>query len=131
MQVATEKGAKRAIKLPVSAPFHCSLMQPAATIMKQALDKVPARDAEISVVTNITALPLKEVDLIKSFLVEQVTGRVRWRESIMNLASLGVTTVVEIGAGKVLTGLVKRIDPNLEALTLNTPADMAAVLQKL
>ncbi|MBX9805904.1 MAG: ACP S-malonyltransferase [Alphaproteobacteria bacterium] len=129
--LANERGAKRAIPLEVSAPFHCSLMEPAARAMAPALKETQMNEAQKPVMSNVTAMPIKETSLIRSLLIDQITGRVRWREIGLNLGSLGVTNVIEIGAGKVLTGLIKRIDPGLEASSINTPADMDAFLKTL
>lgn len=129
--LATERGAKRAIPLEVSAPFHCPLMKPAATMMANALKDIQMQEAQKPIMSNVTAMPAKEISLIRSLLIDQITARVRWREIGLNLGSLGVTNVVEIGAGKVLTGLIKRIDPGLNATAINTPADMDNFLKTL
>lgn len=129
--LAPERGAKRAIPLVVSAPFHCSLMAPAAHVMEKALGQVFLEKALRPIMSNVTAMPVTSTSLIPSLLVEQVTHRVRWREIISNLYSLGVSQIIEIGAGKVLTGLVKRIEPGIEASAINTPADMDVFLQTL
>lgn len=131
ISLAPERGAKRAIPLAVSAPFHCSLMKPAAEAMAIAIKDIPMGDALKPIMSNVTAMPAKEKTLIRSLLIEQITARVRWREIGLNLGSLGVTRIIEIGAGKVLTGLIKRIDPGLEASAINTPADMDAFLKAL
>jgi len=129
--LAPERGAKRAIPLDVSAPFHCSLMKPAARLMETAFKDTPMNEAQKPIMSNVTAMPAKENTLIRSLLVEQVTARVRWREIGLNLGNLGVTNVVEIGAGKVLTGLIKRIDPGLNAIAINTPEEMNTFLKTL
>jgi [acyl-carrier-protein] S-malonyltransferase len=129
--LAPERGAKRAIPLAVSAPFHCSLMEPAAKMMATALKNTPMEDAQKPIMSNVTAMPVKENAHIRSLLIDQITARVRWREIGLNLGSLGVTNIIEIGAGKVLTGLIKRIDPGIEALAINSPADMDAFLKTL
>ncbi len=129
--LAPGRGAKRAIPLAVSAPFHCSLMQPAADAMRQALGNVKMQDAKQPVIANATAMPVKESSFIRSLLVEQVTARVRWRESGLILGNLGVQNCVEIGAGKVLTGLMKRINPGLNASSINMPGDLDAFLKLL
>jgi len=131
ISLAPERGAKRAIPLVVSAPFHCSLMKPAAEAMAIAIKDIPMGDALKPIMSNVTAMPAKEKTLIRSLLIEQITARVRWREIGLNLGSLGVTNIIEIGAGKVLTGLIKRIDPGLEASAINTPTDMDAFLKSL
>lgn len=121
---ATEAGAKRALLLPVSAPFHSPLMQPAADVMKDALDETCTQDPKLEVITNITAMPIQGKEFINQMLVQQITGRVRWRESIEHLRQLEAEHVIEIGAGKVLTGLNKRIDNTLNAFSINNPSDM-------
>ena len=122
---AKELGA-RAIPLNVSAPFHCPLMQPAADEMASALASAAISQPRAPLVANVTARPTSSPDEIRRLLVEQVTGRVRWRESVEFMAGEDVTRFVEVGAGKVLTGMVKRIAPDAEALALNTPADLEA-----
>ena len=129
--LAPERGAKRVIPLAVSAPFHCPLMKPAAEIMAASLKGTVLNNALKPVMSNVTAMPVRESSHIRSLLVEQITGRVRWRETCLNLASLEVTDIMEIGAGKVLTGLTRRITPGLQAGALNTPADMDAFLKTL
>ena len=122
-------GAKRALPLPVSAPFHCALMQPAAAAMQEALAAVEVRAPVVPVVANVLARPITDPAEIRQRLVEQVTGMVRWTESIGWLAAEGgVDSLVELGAGKVLTGLVRRIDPQLAATTIGTSADIDAFL---
>lgn len=122
--LAPQKGAKRALILPVSAPFHSPLMQPAALAMRDALENTPKRNAIIPVISNVTTQPLTQAQAIHDSLVEQVTHRVRWRESMVTLKEKSVTHVGEIGAGKVLTGLIKRIDPDLTALSISTVQDV-------
>lgn len=129
--MAKTKGAKRALLLPVSAPFHCSLMAPAADVMAVALADVPMHAPKIPVVANITAAPVDEIGAIRRLLVEQVTGMVRWRESVEFLKEKGVTAVVELGAGKVLAGLCKRIAPEIAASSVGTPAEIEAFLKTL
>lgn len=129
--MAKTKGAKRALLLPVSAPFHCSLMAPAADVMAAALADVPMHAPKIPVVANITAAPVDEIGAIRRLLVEQVTGMVRWRESIEFLKEKGVTAAVELGAGKVLAGLCKRIAPEIAAGSVGTPAEIEAFLKAL
>ncbi len=123
-EIAKAKGIKRALPLSVSAPFHCPLMQPAADAMAEALAKVTIRPLSVPVLANVTATETAEPETIRRLLVEQVTGRVRWRESILALKSLGVETTVECGGNKVLTGMVKRIDKDLQTITLDTPTDI-------
>lgn len=124
--LAKEKGAKRAMALPVSAPFHCALMAPAATAMAEALAQVTLRAPEVPVVANVTARAESDPDVIRRLLVEQVTGAVRWREGVLYMAEHGVTELVEMGSGKVLAGLAKRIHPDLSALSIQGPADVEA-----
>lgn len=126
VEIAKRKGAKRAMMLPVSAPFHCALMQPAADVMAQALAAVPVRRPVVPVVANVLAKPVVDPGEIVRSLVAQVTGTVRWRESVAFMASQGVTTFYEVGAGKVLSGLVKRIAEGAAGVAVNTPADVAA-----
>jgi [acyl-carrier-protein] S-malonyltransferase len=123
--IAGEHGVRRALKLPVSAPFHCSLMAPAADVMADALAGTDLRSPLVPLIANVTAAPSSDRDAIRQQLVEQVTGRVRWRETVESFAGLGVTTVGEVGAGKVLSGIVKRIDKSIDAHAINTPADVA------
>ena len=131
IEKAKELGA-RAILLNVSAPFHCPLMQPAADEMAQALAAAIHRAPRAPLVANVTARPVHDPETIRRLLVEQVTGRVRWRESITWLAEEGgVTRFAEAGAGKVLTGMAKRIAPDAEAVALNTPEDLEAFAKSL
>lgn len=129
--LAKEKGAKRAMLLPVSAPFHCALMQPAADAMAEALAAVEMKAPSVPVVANVTASAVSDPDEIRRLLVEQVTGMVRWRESVQYLAAQGVTELVEIGAGKVLTGLTRRIDKSIGGAAVGTPADVVSILENL
>jgi len=126
--LATEKGAKRAIMLPVSAPFHSDLMAPAADAMRHALDKVEKKNPVVPVVANVRAAPVFDAEEIARLLVTQVTGQVRWRETIEWFGANGITTLYEIGSGKVLTGLARRIDKNISGVAVNTPADIDAAL---
>src|SRR5690606_24982783 len=103
----------KAIKLPVSAPFHCSLLQPAADDMAEALVSAALSEPHLPLVSNVTAAAVSDPDEIRTLLVEQVTARVRWRECVLHMKSAGVEQLVELGAGKVLTGMVRRIDPEL------------------
>lgn len=123
--VAKTMGAKRAVLLPVSAPFHCALMQPAADAMREALASVRIVAPRAPLVANVTAGPLSEPEAIRAKLVEQVTGAVRWRESVAFMAAAGVARFVEVGAGKVLSGLVKRIAPSAVGESVGTPEDVA------
>jgi [acyl-carrier-protein] S-malonyltransferase len=126
VEIAKGKGAKRAMLLPVSAPFHCSLMQPAADVMADALSKVTINKPAVPLVSNVLAQAIDDPDEIRRRLIEQVTGTVRWRESVSYMAGEGVTRFFEIGAGKVLTGLVKRIADGATGVAVNSPADIAA-----
>jgi [acyl-carrier-protein] S-malonyltransferase len=126
MELAKAVGAKRALLLPVSAPFHCALMQPAAVAMAAALADVKISAPRVPLVANVLASPITDPADIRRRLVEQVTGTVRWRESIAFMAAEGVTTFYEIGAGKVLSGLVKRIAESATGISVGTPADIAA-----
>jgi [acyl-carrier-protein] S-malonyltransferase len=129
--IAKAKSIKRALPLAVSAPFHCPLMQPAADRMAEALASVTVRPLAVPVIANVTAEPVSEPDAVRRLLVQQVTGRVRWRESILSLRGLGLDTAVEFGGNKVLTGMVKRIDKDLQNITLDTPADLEAFAKVL
>lgn len=124
-------GVRRAVPLPVSAPFHCTLMQPAADAMAEALANVTVKAPVVPVVANVLAQPISDPDEIRRRLVEQVTGTVRWRECVMYMTANGVTAVYEIGAGKVLAGLAKRIEGSLTAMSIGTPADVDAALAQL
>jgi len=129
--MAKAKGIKRAMALNVSAPFHCPLMQPAADKMREALAAVTIRPLAVPLVANVTAAETREPETIRRLLVEQVTGRVRWRESVLAFRPLGVGITVEAGGAKVLTGMVKRIDKELQTVTLDTPADIEAFAKTL
>lgn len=129
--IATEQGVKRSIMLPVSAPFHCALMQPAADAMEEALAKATIRQPLVPVVANVTAQPVSDAATIAKLLVSQVTATVRWRESVLAMKALGVAKMYELGAGKVLAGLVKRIDKEIEASSVGAPADVEAALKAL
>jgi [acyl-carrier-protein] S-malonyltransferase len=126
VEIAKTKGAKRAMLLPVSAPFHCALMQPAADVMAQALARVSVQPPVVPLVANVLANPVREPAEIVQALVAQVTGTVRWRESIAFMAGAGVTQFYEVGAGKVLSGLIKRIAEGVSATAINNPDDIAA-----
>jgi [acyl-carrier-protein] S-malonyltransferase len=133
IEIAKAKGAKRALLLPVSAPFHCSLMAPAAEIMARALENVKINQPAVPLVANVIAHAVTDPAEIRSLLVKQVTGSVRWRESVMYLAAQGVTEVYEIGAGKALSGMIKRIDREIATSAVGTPDNVvaaAAALQK-
>ncbi|NNG71097.1 ACP S-malonyltransferase [Rhizobium laguerreae] len=128
---ATDKGAKRAILLPVSAPFHSTLMAPAADAMREALATVSKSDPIVPLIANVRAAPVTDADEIASLLVEQVTGQVRWRETVEWFAGNGVTTLYEVGSGKVLTGLARRIDKTINGISVNGPADIDAAVAAL
>lgn len=127
--LASESGVKRAIKLPVSAPFHCKLMEPAAKIMEDALSEVVMHIPDVPLIANVTADEVTSPDEIKKLLVLQVTGTVRWRESMLALKAKGIHHIVEIGAGKVLGGLAKRIDSEMLVTSIQTPAEIEAFLK--
>lgn len=131
IEIAKGKGAKRGMLLPVSAPFHCPLMQPAADEMKSALADVTINRPVLPVIANVLAAPISEPDGIRNLLVEQITGAVRWRESVASMTSLGIHQMIEIGAGKVLSGLARRIDRELETGNLQEPADIEAFAASL
>jgi [acyl-carrier-protein] S-malonyltransferase len=130
IELAKAKGAKRAMLLPVSAPFHCPLMKPAADVMADALAKVTIKSPTVPVIANVTAATVIDPDEIRRLLVEQVTGMVRWRESVLLMKDAGVTTLIELGAGKVLSGLTKRIDGALTGMSIGTPADIEEFAKK-
>jgi [acyl-carrier-protein] S-malonyltransferase len=129
VEAAKARGCKRGMLLPVSAPFHCSLMQPAADAMQAALEKVELATPRVPLVANVLASEITNPQEIKQRLVEQVTGLVRWRESVQYMRSDGVDMLVECGSGKVLSGLVKRIDKEMTGLALSTPSDIEAFLK--
>jgi [acyl-carrier-protein] S-malonyltransferase len=126
MEIGKGKGAKRSILLPVSAPFHCALMQPAADVMAEALQSVDIRAPKVPVISNVLAAPVEDPDEIRKLLVRQVTGTVRWRESIAFMAEKGASLFVECGSGKVLSGLLKRIAETATGLSIGAPADVEA-----
>jgi [acyl-carrier-protein] S-malonyltransferase len=125
VEIAKGRGVKRAMMLPVSAPFHCSLMAPAAEAMAEALAKVPVKPPRVPLVANVLARPISDPAEIIPSLIKQVTGTVRWRESVLYMAQAGVTAFYEIGAGRVLTSLIKRIADGAEASSIGTPDDIA------
>jgi [acyl-carrier-protein] S-malonyltransferase len=131
IEIAKTKGAKRAMLLPVSAPFHCKLMQPAADVMAKALADVTISTPVVPVISNVLAAPITNPDEIRQRLIEQVTGTVRWRESIAYMAEQGVTRFFEIGAGKVLSGLVKRIADGAIGVAVGGPNDIAQAKEAL
>jgi [acyl-carrier-protein] S-malonyltransferase len=130
-EIAKGKGAKRAMLLPVSAPFHCRLMQPAAEVMAKALSEVTVNRPAVPLVSNVLAAPISDPEEIRKRLVEQVTGTVRWRESVAYMAGQGVTHFLEIGAGKVLSGLVKRIADGAVGVAIGGPNDIATARDAL
>lgn len=127
IEIAKANGAKRALLLPVSAPFHCSLMAPAAQVMAHALEEVEINTPAVPLVANVIADAVTDPTRIRALLVDQVTGSVRWRESVMFMAAQGVTEIFEIGAGKALSGMIKRIDRAITTTAVGTPDDVAAV----
>jgi len=124
VEIAKERGVKRAMILPVSAPFHCSLMQPAADVMAEALSQVEVKHPRVPLVANVLARPISDPAAIVRALIQQVTGTVRWRESVLFMVEAGVTLFYEIGAGRVLTGLIKRIAEGASASSIGTPEDI-------
>jgi [acyl-carrier-protein] S-malonyltransferase len=126
IEIAKGKGARRAMLLSVSAPFHCALMQPAAKAMEAALAKVTIAVPKIPVLANVTARPILDAEGIRRALVAQITGTVRWRESVAFMANAGVNLFLELGSGKVLTGLLKRITEEATGIAIGTPSDIAA-----
>ncbi|MGE0723863.1 MAG: ACP S-malonyltransferase [Alphaproteobacteria bacterium] len=129
VKIAAERGARRSIMLPVSAPFHCALMKPAADVMAEALERMPPAPPTLPLIANVSAAAVSDPDTIRGYLVEQVTAMVRWRESVLHMKEQGVTTVIELGTGKVLSGLVKRIDRELSTMAAAGPAEVEAVLK--
>ncbi len=128
VEIAKEKGAKRALLLPVSAPFHCALMAPAADVMAEALADVQISAPAAPLVANVRAAAVQDPDEIRTLLIQQITGSVRWRESVAYMAAQGVTEIYEIGAGKALSGMVKRIDRAVVTRNVGTPDDVAAAV---
>lgn len=131
IMLAAERGLKRSVRLPVSAPFHCPLMQPAADAMAEALANVTISPPIVPVVANVTASAVSDPNAIRRMLVDQVTGMVRWRESVLFMKEQGVDTLVELGSGKVLSGLAKRIDKELAGTSVQGPADVESFLKTL
>lgn len=131
VEIAKAKGARRAVMLPVSAPFHCSLMAPAADAMAAALANAEIQSPAVPLVANVLAAPITDPAEIRARLVEQVTGTVRWRESVTWLAENGVDTFVEVGTGKVLSGMVRRIHKGATGIPVNTPEDIDALMEKI
>lgn len=128
LDLAKERGVKRSVRLPVSAPFHCSLMAPAARVMEDALSRIAFHALQVPLITNVTAQDAV-LNEVPRRLVEQVTGQVRWRESVESFKERGITRVVELGAGKVLAGLARRIDPSLEVVSVGMPQDIETYLR--
>ncbi len=131
VEIASGRGARRAVMLPVSAPFHCGLMAPAADVMAEALADVTLRAPLVPLIANVTAAPVEVTDDIRRLLVEQVTAMVRWRESVLFMRDEGIDSLVELGTGKVLTGLAKRIDRAVSGTAVGTPGDIEAFLGSL
>lgn len=131
VELAKEQGAKRAVLLPVSAPFHCALMKPAAEAMAEALSGVDMEAPKVPVVANVIAEPVNTSATIRALLVDQITGSVRWRESVMWMAQNGVTEAWEIGAGKALSGMIRRIDRSIACKAVGTPDDVKAAAESL
>lgn len=131
IEIAKKRGVKRAMPLPVSAPFHCALMAPAADAMAEALENTPPGAPVVPLIANVSAAKATDPDAIRDMLVRQVTGTVRWRESVETIIRIGIDGFVELGAGKVLSGLVRRIAPDATAMSAGTPAEIEAVLKAL
>ncbi len=131
VEIAKERGAKRAMMLTVSAPFHCALLDPAADVMTYALASANMSAPNPPLIANVTAEPVSDPDDIRNLLIEQVTSRVRWRESVLAMRDLGVEELCELGAGKVLSGLVRRIDRDMSSRAIGTPADIEDFLGSL
>jgi [acyl-carrier-protein] S-malonyltransferase len=131
VEIAKTKGVKRAMLLPVSAPFHCALMGPAADAMAEALEKSPPGPPSVPLVANVSAKRESNPGRIRDLLIQQVTATVRWRECVSAMTEMGVDSFVELGAGKVLTGLAKRMAPDASAIAAGTPAEIEAVLKSL
>ncbi len=129
--IAAERGFKRSVKLPVSAPFHCSLMQPAADVMQTALASVTIKPPSVPLIANVTAEAVTDGNKIRDLLVKQVTGAVRWRESVLYMKANGIEQLVECGSGSVLAGLTRRIDKELAAVSLQTPEDIEGFLKNV
>jgi [acyl-carrier-protein] S-malonyltransferase len=127
MAAALERGAKRALALPVSAPFHCPLMEGAATVMKEKLSEVTFTPPTLPIITNVTAQAITDPEILRTNLVDQICGQVRWRESVEYMAAHGVTHTLEVGAGKVLTNLIKRTSPSISATTLGKVEELEIV----
>lgn len=131
VELAKARGAKRAVLLPVSAPFHCALMEPAAKAMAEALDHVEIIAPKVPLVANVVAEAVSDPTTIRSLLVDQVMGSVRWRESVQEMAKQGVTEIWEIGAGKALSGMIRRINREIATRAVGTPEDIAAAVETM
>ncbi len=131
VEAAKARGVKRAMLLPVSAPFHCALMAPAADVMADALGQAALAPPLVPLIANVSAAKATDPDDIRDLLVQQVTGTVRWRECVIAAAELGVDSFIELGAGKVLSGLVRRIAPDARTASAGTPAEIEALLKAL
>lgn len=131
IEIAKGKGVRRAMLLPVSAPFHCALMAPAADAMAEALEASPPLAPVVPVIANVSAAKETDPERIRDLLVKQVTATVRWQDCVRTMADLGVTSFIELGAGKVLSGLIKRIAPDATGISASTPAEIEAVLKSL
>lgn len=131
LEIAALRGARRSLMLPVSGPFHCSLMAPVADVMAEALGNVNIQPPAVPLVSNVTAQPVTAPEQIRSQLVRQVTGMVRWRESVLFMHSQGVEELVEIGTGKVLSGLARRIDKSMRGVSVANPTDVEALVQSI
>lgn len=131
IEIAKAKGAKRAVLLPVSAPFHCALMEPAARAMADALREVEIKAPAVPVIANVLAAPQSDPEVIRSLLVDQITGAVRWRESVIEMGRRGVSEIWEIGAGKALSGMIRRIDREITTQNIATPAEVQAAAQSI
>jgi [acyl-carrier-protein] S-malonyltransferase len=129
--LASERGAKRALLLPVSAPFHCALMAPAVDAMKPALEETTFNAPIVPIVTNVTACAESNPDNLKKLLLDQITGTVRWRESVLWMGEQGVTEMIELGSGKVLSGLIRRINKDIACDSIETPAQIEALILKI
>jgi len=131
IEIAKEKGAKRAVLLPVSAPFHCALMAPAAEVMAEALGAVEIKAPAVPVIANVLAAPESDPARIQELLVEQITGAVRWRESVLEMGNQGVSEIWEIGAGKALSGMIRRINRDIATKNIATPDDVQAAAEDM
>jgi [acyl-carrier-protein] S-malonyltransferase len=126
--IAAQRGAKRSVLLPVSAPFHCELMAPAARAVEEALSRIRINDPRVPLISNVTASAVERADDVRRLLVQQITSMVRWRETMLRLLEQGIHSVVEVGAGRVLSGLARRFDRNLHTQALATPEDIRAFI---